>query len=147
MVIRKAVELQDENERMVKLIQLTSPNLKEIEEYIEAMNDIDPTAVNKQDSLQLDVIGYLGIICKAENVRVSSVEGPSVEPRNNYQIETIHIVLEGDFISVLKVVQKFGKNRKLSNIVSAGFFIKEQIRHEQIRLFCNVYVQNIIFNQ
>lgn len=144
-IIKRTINLQATNRELDEVIGASEDNLEKIEEYTNGLRKLDFKSLDGSDSTALDLMGYIGVLAKKEKVMVSSLEGPNSQIKKSFVIETTHLVLEGEFMPIVKMIKKLEEYPRIGKISSAGFYIKEKSLKNERKLYCSIYVQNIQF--
>jgi len=98
---------------------------------------------NAGDEFQENLLKQITGFCQKNQLILR--EYPQVHNyiQQEYNIETNEIVIEGQFIKLLKLLYALEQEYKLGKVVSAKFMSKKDFKTNQMKLTLTIYVQNI----
>ncbi|MCD4664837.1 MAG: hypothetical protein K8R68_06155 [Bacteroidales bacterium] len=81
--------------------------------------------------------------CEQYGILIKDIPEPIVMERNDYEIMTHTITLQGGFHDLIKFLFELEKYWSLGNISSAKFHTEKKIRTKQNYLYISIYLQNV----
>jgi len=84
-----------------------------------------------------------GDFCQENNISIKEFPASIEESKNDYNIETNVIVLEGSFQNLLKFTYNVEQKYKIGKVASVNFASKYDITAKKNKLTEKIYVQNI----
>lgn len=132
-----SMELQIEtNQDAPEQIQFLKQKIGKLEQLIgsEISKDIDI------HQLLLEMVtGY----CQKNNIILKEFPQPFETEKNGYLTKTAKVVVEGDFVYLLKLVYHIEKNYKVGKVVSVDFKAEKELKTKIRKLQSTIYIQNI----
>lgn len=113
--------------------------LKKELDFIDQQLGAQDIGHNYLDSLIEAVTNY----CQVNSIILKEFPKTNVIKKDNLIVETNKIVLEGDFISLLKFVYLLENKRNYGKVVSVYYQSKMDYRTNKFNLTSTVYLQNI----
>ncbi len=77
------------------------------------------------------------------NVSLKSFPEYYIQEKENFELTTSPIVLQGSFKNLLMLMDEFEKNNTSGKVSSAHFIIKESLRTRKRSLYLTLYIQSI----
>jgi len=99
--------------------------------------------VDFQDMLLEKVSSY----CKTNGLVLKEFPQTHCFSQQDYLIETNTIIVEGDFIKLLKLVYGLENDFEIGKVVSVKFLTNEDFRSKRLYLSAVIYYQNIKMNR
>ena len=81
--------------------------------------------------------------CKQKGIILKEFPQTMVSENNGYQTKTARVVVEGDFIELLKLVHYLETNYRIGKIVSVSFETYKEKRTRRRKLMVSIYIQNV----
>ncbi|MEZ5199167.1 MAG: hypothetical protein R2764_23130 [Bacteroidales bacterium] len=97
---------------------------------------------NKEDFRQ-KILEETTKFCENNKIRINEIPEPVVIDKNDYEIYTHTLVLEGDFQNLVRYIYELEQNLELSNVTSAKFYSAKEVRTKQKKLYLKLFIQNI----
>lgn len=110
--------------------------LKKIESII-GKNDI------ASDNIQQLILSLVSSFCTKNNLVLQEFPKTKSYTENDIQVETNNIVIEGDFIKLLLLLNMLEQNKDVGRISSSRFQAKKNLKTKKIELTLTIYIQNI----
>ena len=88
------------------------------------------------------ILKTTGELCRKNNVVLKDVPQSEDSEANTFKIRTNKVIMEGNFINLLKVLNDF-ENNKAGHIASASFESYFDNRRKNTILTLTIYIQNV----
>jgi len=118
-------------------------NIKQLETELKKLERIIGESKNNKDDIQQNILETLSRYC--EDHQISLTEFPQVQRRihENYEQQLNVIVLRGEFIPLLQLINEFERKYELGKITSLQFQSKTDRKTKKKQLYATIYLQNI----
>jgi hypothetical protein len=110
--------------------------VKEIENIIGGSNMIS------ENNQQL-ILGLVSSFCSKNNLVLQELPKTKSYNENNILVETNYLVVEGDFIKLLLLLNMLEHNKGAGRVSSSRFQSKKNLRTKKTELILTIYIQNI----
>lgn len=114
------------------------------------LNSIDRSvhlAFNKKQTIQDYLLEQIADYCSSNNILIREYPKPHQYNKDDYAIETSHIVLEGSYINLLKLLYHIEQKYRLGKVSSAKFYTVINENTKVLELILELYIQNINQNE
>jgi hypothetical protein len=118
-------------------------NINELNKKITQIDELISTGDTSEDDFRQTLLEKTGNFCVMNNITLKEFPASVHTIKNDYQIETNTIVLEGTFISILKYIYMLEQKCKIGKVISADFSTKFDLSAKKNKLSCKIYLQNI----
>jgi hypothetical protein len=139
--MRSTVGLFLDNQALTRELQFAKQGPAELARYrseAKGLNDLIRFKKNAID-LKADILATVSTSVEQHTVLLLNLEEPEVHTENDFAIETHEVVLQGDFVNLLKVLVHLEQNLSSGKIVSSRF-VMEKV-HTTVNLVLHVYIQ------
>ncbi len=93
-----------------------------------------------------DAFAKITAYCGLHKIKVAAIPDLSINKHPEFDVYTSEIVVQGDFISLLKLVHWLEQKEKVGRISAIHFFKKKEKRSKKQKLNVRIYIQNIKFH-
>jgi hypothetical protein len=146
LAISKSWELYTQNKELEEKINSSSSNYRGKEELEKKRQLLDHRissffvdSVSHQDYL----LGTISTYCNQHHVLIKEIPAMSKYIEDDFEVGTYKVVLEGDFIPLLKMVYLLEQKNKMGRISSVLFSLKYDNKRKKEILSMILYIQNI----
>lgn len=94
-------------------------------------------------TMRENLLAELDELTKKHSVNLKSFPEYYIQQKENFELTTSPIVLEGSFKNLLKLMDEFEKKNTSGKVSSAHFKIEESRRTGKRTLFLTLYIQSI----
>lgn len=147
--IRKTIKLTDKNEHLtieIEQAQDASGSLKLYESKIQQWNESFITTFNNAE-LQVKIFNQISNLCKLHNCNIISLSKAESVIKNDIEIGTHIIVIEGSFNATIKIINTLENNMKFAKISTADFQTVKNRKKKKEELYLTMYLQSAIKNK
>lgn len=144
--ISGTVELSFENGDLKEQIsnnQNAPQQIKTIKKKIAKIEQLVGDEVGDETDPHQMLLGMVTQYCQQNKLTLKEFPHPFVLEDKGYITKTAKVVVEGDFIYLLKLVYHLESKYKVGKVVSVDFEAKKQLRTRRRKLNSTIYVQNI----
>lgn len=94
------------------------------------------------DQVQQLLLDRITDFSDQENIKLHGIEETHYFNTKDFEIYSSQMVVEGDFVSVLKLLYDLEKNVDYARVASTEFFVEENYRGKKKQLYAKILVQN-----
>ena len=144
--IKKTIDLHrqcnDLHEQLVSAgdapqqINILQKKLKEVEYLVGSSSD------NEKGNSE-DILEKCGQYCTKNNLVIRDFPSSCEFQKQNYQIVTNTVEIEGRYIRLLKLLYELEHDNNVGKISSVSFFLKKDNRTNRLSLLEKIYIQNV----
>ena len=124
------------NQDAPKQVEIVKQKIKKIEQLV---GDREDEKVDIHQLLLASVTGYV----QEKGMILKDLPQPYVATANGYVTNTAKITLEGDFISLLKLLYFLEGNYKVGKVVAVDFKTEKELQTRKRILNATIYLQNV----
>jgi len=128
----------------IKTVSMIPQEINVLQNKISTINrffgDDSDSSINKRELL----IDYTSNYCEDNDLSIRLINEPSYEYYDNVLIETNQLILQGQFIQMVKYIDNLEKYQKTGKISSLHFYKEYNTRTKEEKLYLKVFIQNII---
>jgi hypothetical protein len=95
------------------------------------------------NTLHEQLLGIISVYCHENNITLRDFASPIRYHQQEWLVETHPIIVEGSYVSLLKLVHKL-EIEKTGKVVSVDFHSKRDNKTQTLSLTATIYIQNII---
>ncbi len=146
LAIKKTMILRSEYKDLANQLSTVTNAPVQIENLKQKLVSIDGIIganINDNYVLKEQILNHCGEYCNKNNLVIKDFPEIHSFSHENYQIETSKIVIQGEFIDVLKLIYMFENQYKIARVVSVNFHTEKNIRTKQKFLETDIYFQNV----
>lgn len=144
--ISDTVELSSENNSIE--LQITNSHdapeqIKEMKQRIGMMEQLIGTKVEGNIDMHQLLLDMVTQYCQKNQLILKEFPLPFETEKNGYLTKTAKVVVEGDFIALLKLVYHIEQKYKVGKIASVDFKAEKELKTRKRKLQTTLYIQHI----
>lgn len=93
--------------------------------------------------VQQALLEMISGFCNENNLVLKEFPQPVITIEQNFVVETNTVVVEGEFIKLLKLVYQLEQVQRIGKVSSVHFQAKEDVKTKRLVLTASLYLQNI----
>jgi hypothetical protein len=125
------------NQDAPEQIKIAKQKIKRIEQLVGTNKDYG--AIDIHQVLLESVTGYV----QQNNLILKDFHQPYITTENGYVTKTAQLTVEGDFISLLKLIYFLEKDYSVGKVVAVDFKTHKELRTRKRKLNTTIYLQNV----
>lgn len=137
--------LQDEISRLDKQLELAQNANYEINQLRLELNQLNQTIGQENlnsDLVQQKILDEVSDYSENENIRIHGISETHQYATNDFDVFSNETIVEGDFISILKLINQFENNVEFSRIASCALYSEKDFKTKKIQLYAKLYLQH-----
>jgi hypothetical protein len=89
------------------------------------------------------ILSLVSSFCAKNNLVLQELPKTKSYSENDILVETNYLVIEGDFIRLLRLLNMLEQNKDAGRVSSSRFQAKKNLKSKKIELTLTIYIQNI----
>lgn len=137
--------LVDEIERLDQQMQMAENANFEINELRLELKELNQTIGQENlnsDQVQQKILDEVSDFAESENIRIHGISETHQYATNDFDVFSNETIVEGDFISILKLINLFENNIEYSRIASCSMYSEKDFKTKKIQLYAKLYLQH-----
>ena len=114
-----------------------------LQQKLASIDQLIGANINDNYVLKEQILNYCSQYCSKHNLVIKDFPAIHEYTQENYQVETSKIIIQGNFINILKLIYLFEKEYKIARVVSVNFHSEKNIKTKRKVLEADIYFQNI----
>ncbi len=117
--------------------------IKQIKQELAVINNKIGKDITENMDIQSAILDKTGKYCQKNGLILKSFPKTHYHKEKDYMIITNIIVMEGDFVKMLKLIYQFEQKFKLGKVISVKFNKEKDRISKRLKLYGTLYIQNI----
>ena len=137
--------LIDEVERLEKQLDLAQNANYEINQLKLDLNELNQ-AIGKEnldaDLVQQRILDEISDYSNTANIRIYGISETHKYSTSDFEVFSNETIVEGDFISILKLIHSFENEIEYARVASCEFYTEKNFKTKKKQLYAKLYLQH-----